>query len=267
MEVGICKLCLEEKPLCDSHLVPSALYKLCRHGDDGLLRMNTKEVIISKEETSFPLLCFECETRLNKDGENWLLPKLAQRDHSFPLYEILVTSTEPDCIVDGSAAYACSRIDQFAFRKITNFAIGIFWKASVHPWKEGVREPRIRFGPYGEEFRLFLLGKGRFPKKAALAIGVAPPAEAIFGFNLPYLKSRKPHFVYFQHLPGIVFVLTVGNQLSEEEKDACFYSSPLHPIVVKSLAADVLAHVDYNTRNASLSDDVKALYRKQGRIP
>jgi hypothetical protein len=266
VEVGICKLCLEEKSLCDSHLVPSALYKLCRQQDAGLLRMNTSEVNISAEEVSFPLLCLECEERLNKEGENWLLPKIAQRDHSFPLYEILVTG-KSDSVVDGAEAYACSRIDNFAFRKITNFAIGIFWKASVHSWKEGVREPRIRFGKYGEQFRLFLMNKGPFPQKAALTIGVAPPTEAIFGFNLPYLKSKRPYFSYFQHIPGMVFILTIGNQLSEEDKAACFYSSPLHPILVKNLAADVLAHVNHNTKNAVLSEEVKALYRKQGRLP
>src|SRR5262249_29829997 len=127
---------------------------------------------------------------------------------------------------------------------------------------------RIRLGPYGEELRRFLVGKGPFPQKVVLTIGVIPPKDAIFGFNLPYLKSSDPHFSYLQYLPGMIFVLTVGGQLTESDKKGCFYSDPLHPILLSDkLAAMVLGHIVANSKKAIPSDEVRELYRKKGGLP
>jgi len=262
VEVGICKLCLEDKPLCDSHLVPSALYKMCAKGGK-LISLNSKTIKVAEGEVSFPLLCSDCEQRLSKDGENWLLPKLANKDRTFPLYDILVTGT-PDAVFDGRAAYACSRIDNFAFRKITNFAIGIFWKASVHSWKPDVRKTRIDLGRYREQFRLFLLNKGPFPKNATLSVGVSPPQDATSTFNLPHLTHKHPHFSYLQVIPGMVFVLNVGNRLCPEDRDTCFFSNPIHPLIVRNMRDRIDAHFRSNFKDSVMTDEVKELGKKFG---
>jgi hypothetical protein len=122
---GICKLCLKQKMLCDSHLAPAGLYKYCKAAKLRPVRMIREEVSVTNEEVSAYLLCAECENELNREGENWLLPKLATIDQKFPFYDLLVTGT-PDTIGGGIAAYACSRNEQIGFRKLTNFAIGVF---------------------------------------------------------------------------------------------------------------------------------------------
>jgi hypothetical protein len=261
MEIGICKLCQNEKPLCDSHLLPQGLFKYCRVAGKEALHLTSEAVTVTAEEPTAPILCEVCEQRLNRDGENWLLPKLAARDGSFPLYDKLVQG-KPDVEFENSAAYASPRIENFAFRKLTNFAIGVFWKASVHPWQEGRRRPRIDFGKYDEPFRLFLLRKGEFPKKACLTIGVLQPGKAVIGFNVPYLKSRRPVHSYFLYVPGMIFTLSVGNGITVEDRKACFFSNPLHPVLVKDFSRDILAHVNYNTRKAVASQEAIALAQK-----
>ena len=177
MVLDKCKLCLQVKLLCDSHLAPAGLYRYCKAAELGPVRMTANEIAVANVEVTAPLLCQECEDRLNRDGENWLLPKLATIDQKFPFYDLLV-SVPPDTAEDGSAAYACSRNDKIGFRKLTNFAIGVFWKASVHSWEEGKTTPLIELGKYREQFRLFLMRKGRFPERACLALGVTPPEKA-----------------------------------------------------------------------------------------
>ncbi len=253
---GNCKLCLEEKMLCDSHLAPAGLYRYCKAAELGPVRMTAKEITVANVEVTAPLLCQECEDRLNRDGENWLLPKLATIDQKFPFYDLLVT-VPPDTAEDGSAAYACSRNDKIGFRKLTNFAVGVFWKASVHSWEEGKTTPLIELGKYREPFRLFLMRKGQFPERACLTIGVTPPAKAVIGFNMPLLRGTHPYHQYVFYVPGIIFILSVGKQITGEHKETCFFVNPLHPIILADLSQDIYKLVGRKTRSAVKSQEVQ----------
>jgi len=255
MKHGKCKLCEGDKPLCDSHLAPAGLYKYCKAANLGPVRMTAKEIAVAKEEVTAYLLCQECEQRLNRDGENWLLPKLATMEEKFPFYNIL-TEVPPDTLEDGSAAYASSRNRKIGFRKLTNFAVGVFWKASVHSWRNNKTEPMIQLGKYGEEFRRFLVGKGKFPKHATLVVGVSPPEKAVIGFMMPHFRGVSTYHQFVFYVPGIVFVLQVGKQISDFERQLCFYSDPLHPIIVADLAKDIYGMVGKYTAKAVRSKEV-----------
>jgi len=262
---GKCKLCLLEKPLCDSHLAPAGLYKYCKAAQLGPVRMTAEEISVANEEVTTYLLCEQCEQRLNRDGENWLLPKLATIEKKFPFYDML-TEVAPDTSEDGSAAYACSRNRKIGFRKLTNFAVGVFWKASVHSWRKNKSGPMIQLGKYGEEFRRFLVGKGRFPKHATLVVGVSPPENAVIGFMMPHFRGVSTCHQFVFYVPGIIFVLQVGKQISDYERQLCFYSAPLHPIIVADLAKDIYGLVGRHTAKAVRSKEVSDyLNAKRGR--
>lgn len=255
MERGICKLCLDEKPLCDSHLAPAGLYKYCKAVGLGPVRMTANEIAVANEEITTYLLCEECEQRLNRDGENWLLPKLATMEHKFPFYDI-VTDVAPDTWEEGVAAYACARNPKVGFRKLTNFAIGVFWKASVHSWRENKSGPMIQLGKYGEEFRRFLVGKGKFPRQAALFVGMSPPEKAVVGFMMPHFRGVGTFHQFIFYVPGIFFVLNVGKQITDFDRQLCFYSDPLHPIILADLSKDIYAMVGKHTAKAVRSKEV-----------
>jgi hypothetical protein len=246
---------LEEKPLCDSHLAPSGLYKYCKAKEHGPVKMTATEVVVANEEVTAYLLCGKCEGRLNRDGENWLLPKLATIDQKFPFYDIL-SEVPPDTIEGGAAAYACSRNSRVGFRKITNFAIGVFWKASVYSWKKEKSATMIQLGKYGEEFRKFLVGKGKFPKHATLVVGVNPPGNAPIGFTMPYFRGVSTYHQFLFYVPGIMFVLSVGKQITDYERQICFYHNELHPIIVANLASDLYKFVSRNTAKAVRSKEI-----------
>jgi hypothetical protein len=255
VEQGICKLCLQEKMLCDSHLAPAGLYKYCAARELGPVRFTANKISAGNRETSAYVLCQECENLLNREGENWLLPKLATIEKKFPFYD-LVVSVLPDTVEDGVAAYACSRNNKIGFRKLTNFAIGVFWKASVHSWEAGNTEPMIDLGKYQEQFRAFLADRKPFPAKACLVIGVTMPEKAVIGFNMPVRRGVDPYHQYVFWVPGIIFVLSVGNRLSEMEKQICFFSNPLHPIIVADFSKDIFGLLRKAIKGAIPSPEV-----------
>lgn len=224
------------------------MFEYCWFDGNPPLRITANEIGNTEEELVALLLCEKCENLLNHDGENWLLPKLAQRNGPFPFYDLVVKGPA-DIIQPGYAAYACSKNDQIAFRKLTNFALGVFWKASVHSWREGKSDPQIELGKYREPFRRFLNHEATFPRDTHLHVVVTPPDRAAIAFNLPELKKKKPYHLYIFYIPGIVFILGVGKQMEEDWKPMCFYSNHLHPIIV----ADVSERIFQALRSGSKS--------------
>src|SRR5439155_19445344 len=80
----------------------------------------------------------------------------------------------PEGMQAGVATYAAANNPHFEITKLTHFALGIFWKASVHSWEKRKQiEPRIDLGPYGERLRKFLRGESSFPNNMALTIWLA----------------------------------------------------------------------------------------------
>lgn len=69
MERGICKLCLQERMLCKSHLAPTGLYKYRTARDLGPMRFTSKEISAGNPEVTAYLLCQSCENHLNRGRE------------------------------------------------------------------------------------------------------------------------------------------------------------------------------------------------------
>jgi hypothetical protein len=240
MEMGTCKYCLRpDIPLVRSHLAPAALYDLCRAPDLEPIVVTAEVAMSSSRELKHPLLCAECDGSLSRDGEDWVLPLLATIDGEFPFYDIL-EKVPPD-VVDGEIkVYAASRNPEIDVQKLAHFALAIFWKASVHSWRGNRTQPQIELGKYGDELRKFLRMEGPFPKYMSLHIGVPPPPVKQISFCQPYRGSVTEFHHFIFHVPGIQFTLSVGNRIGEA-KETCFYSNPLHPIVVADISGDIRA--------------------------
>src|SRR6266850_1626361 len=84
-----CSLCLEDKELVKSHLIPRAMYDYCRTADSEPVLMTTEVMMQTSRQLQDHLLCKLCEDVLNVGGEQWLLPLLARIDQTFPLLGIV----------------------------------------------------------------------------------------------------------------------------------------------------------------------------------
>lgn len=233
MPTGICKLCLMNKRLAKSHLMPAALYETCRAPYSEPIKVSSEIVLETSRQTQDYLLCDGkdgCEEVLNSGGENWTLPMLMRKDRTFPLYDILAAATpefdEPDL-----KAYSASKIPAIDVAKLTHFAMGIFWKASIHTWKKQPSDPRIKLGPYSEAIRRYLRGETGFPDRMVLAVDVGDPTNGMILFTDPVTGAEKHS--HFSYVPGVLFTLMVGGTATAEElKARCFATNVHHPIVV-----------------------------------
>jgi hypothetical protein len=235
--------------LAESHLVPRGVYDLC--GIDGETVMLTEKAIsFTGRHLKHPLLCVKCEGALSSDGEDWTIPLLADNNGNFPLYDLL-QKVPPDCADDTIAGYAASRNPEIDVQKLTHFALGVFWKASVHSWRGGETDNWIELGPYSEEIRRFLRSEGPFPKYVSLAVAISPKPVKQISFCLPYLGSKDTSHFYAFHVPGIVFSLSVGKGIPQAT-DTCFYSNPLHPIIMAELAGDIRNNIGVPMTNAEI---------------
>ncbi len=94
MEHGICRLCLKEADLLDSHYLPKRVYAMNR----AKTLKNPNPVTLSKgqakqisDQLHGPTYCAECEDRLNKRGERWVLAHLPNDyNQPFSLQEALI---------------------------------------------------------------------------------------------------------------------------------------------------------------------------------
>lgn len=246
MPIQQCPMCKESKEVVSSHLMPAALYDYCRPPGGNPVSFSTELVIESSRQMQHPLLCRDCEDILNKGGEGWILPLFAQRDGPFPFHALLTKL--PPAVVDGDAQlYAAARNPEIDTAKLMHFAMGIFWKAAVHSWRDGETGPLIDLATYVEPVRRYLRSEDQFPAEMLLIIGVLPTPVKHIAFTVPYQGSSLEWRNFLFYVLGIEFTLLVGNALPQEQFVASFTGNPERPILlvnfepmVQDIAVDVM---------------------------
>lgn len=225
-------MCIQVKPVVKSHLIPAALYSVCAPEGESPIKVADGVVLPTDRQTWTYLLCEKCEDILNSGGETWTIPKVATIEGRFPLYELL--ESVPPVLCEGDlAVYSARTNPAIDVEKLTHFAIGIFWKASVASWKADDKEPMINLGPYADELRGWLTGETAFPRHICLSVSVSKPGEALITLNAPVRTECKECPTYLLHVPGILFLLSVGRRVPMEMmRLTCFHRSPDRPIFV-----------------------------------
>src|SRR5579862_3477078 len=208
MRNGKCKLCLHEKPLCKSHLIPRAVYLLCRAQkatNPNPMMVTHKLAMQTSRQFQDYLLCFECEQLLRARGEDWVIPQLAKSADIFPLGQALRASPhlfdEPDV-----TAYALAGHPTIRPADLVHFAMGIFWKAAVHAWLPARKKSFVSLGEYEDKVREFLLGKAGFPANMALSLAVLPMPVVLIAFQFPFETLARPEDRTFHlYVSGVNF--------------------------------------------------------------
>jgi hypothetical protein len=238
-----CPLCTLDKEIVNSHLIPHAMSQRCKAPDSEPILLTNKIMVQTSKEFTAHLLCSDCEGLLNNGGEQWLLPKLAFIDGRFPLVDILRSCPpllhEPDMTVYAGAANPKIEVD-----KLVHFALGVFWKASVDDWGIAKGETLIEIGKYAEPIRAFLKDGASLPQEMVLSLTVSPPPTTLLSFYLPFetepVGGLRDNFKLFRfYVCGVLFVLAVGSEVSQELKTICLHRSPQHLILVQDVSQQV----------------------------
>jgi hypothetical protein len=178
----------------------------------------------SSRQVSDYKFCAECEGRLNKGGEDWVL-KNVPRDYGgpFSIHRIL-SNGKPRVIGKEFLLFARESVPGIDIDSLIYFGMSVFWRGT-QSWSpvEGGRPAKVHLGRYERSIRMFLLGKGGLPQDVVLTVAVWPykkvhpmtlfPRQDIVG-------GVRRYWFYFS---GFIFLLTTGKKISLSTKETCAY--------------------------------------------
>jgi hypothetical protein len=227
-----CALCKEVKPLCDSYYLPAALYRLARTNGSR----NPHPVLISRSQyrqialqVRDRLLCADCESRFDHEGESWMLRHCCRGRGIFRLRSLL--EQRPALKTDGdSLTYSA---DEATARQLTYFSASVFWRGAVHKWSIGQDSSQlIQLGPFEEPLRLYLLGRCPFPSRVAiiayLSSSSSPPLTSAYPKTFTNQLGLRLHRFY---IPGVLFTLCLGHSADKIDFQS-ITTAPDHPVLV-----------------------------------
>jgi hypothetical protein len=217
---GQCALCLRDRELILSHILPAWVYKRLRR------RTGTEPVIIAddvavqkSDQIREHLLCAPCDQRLG-DAEDYLARVSAQVDGRFPLRD------QPVLFEHGE--HQRLSLDGLDVESLVTAGLGIVWKAAV------CRNPNTgkpRLGPYAEAARRYLLGEARLPRTIQTLIWAVRPDTrsnidwyAAAPFPITFRDPSGSHHRHRLLVAGVYFEFRVGRFIAGDDlSPACAY--------------------------------------------
>ena len=244
MTKGECKLCLRDgMDLRDSHFLSAGIYRILR--DDGAPNPNPwaiteKAAFQTSKQLKAPLLCPDCEQRLSKSGENWVLRNGLKADRSFPLAAAL-SLQRPDLSSPQTTTkvYYASKIPAIDVAALSYFAASIFWRGSIYPWNRDRSYPVV-LGPFQESFRMYLMGLAAFPKDSSLWVIVREDGQIDRMTYVPVGKREGKVHVYKFPMPGLGFSLTVSKNVPDNYRNMSFVHNSANPIIATTILEEML---------------------------
>lgn len=226
-----CALCLQEKPLLDSHFVPASIYKnLINPG--GIIKNMVATNLSTASEVSKQvkqyLLCQECEIRLQQGGENWVLGRRLMPSGAFPLREAL-QQTAPAGTRDGSSFYTLDIITSVDQDQLLYFAASVFWRGAVTDWETPLGHyPKLAMEEsIVEDLRMYLLGSGSFPASASILAIISAADDPAQVTALPSITSGVTEYQQIDWImPGTGFTLLTGEKVPETIRALSLSRSP-----------------------------------------
>ena len=228
---GMCRLCLQQAELQDSHLLPRALYRMIGRGTDRLhpdtvqLTLNSQRK--SSEQARRHLLCSRCEQCLNQNGEKWVLHNCYRSQGQFRLRSEVRKRT----ILSGPEIEAYSASDEEKAR-LAYFCLSVVWRASLCDWfSRGQRYEHLNLGPYQEEIRKYLRGDTVIPNHVGVMVILSALERPVLVMSLPFSYRANSKHCHRFNIPGVTFVVTVGGR----EEDRLSVVQPPYPILIGTM--------------------------------
>lgn len=228
MSIGICKLCLEQKDLQNSHLIPAAMYRYIR--DPSTKNPNPviggrKVAAPSSRQVSDYLLGKECEDLFNKNGEKQVL-KWVWNGKNFPLADRLAVAS-PHYRSNEFLAFSGTAvgIDTLAFGY---FAVSVVWRAAVHQWDTpfGGKTSVLNLNEVEELARQYLHGDAHLPDNMAIVATACIDSASQGCFYLPSRVQQVSITCFGMLTLGIYFRVFVGPDIPTNIRELCCVRSP-----------------------------------------
>lgn len=265
MERGICKLCLLEKDLQNSHFIGQGVYR--RLYDRSLpnprpILFTTDEGKQTDEQIKDYVFCWDCEQIFNRRGENFVHPRIATKE-AFPLLKMF-TGRRPLVAEPGYKLYDGNTIPGLDCASLLHFGAGIFFKAAIHSWQFEGAVSKIEIGEYAEPLRKFLHDGADLPAQVAISMAVASDLPRFLGCFPPIPMEDFNGTEFKFYVSGIIYTLTVGENIPENFREYVFSAKERKLIYlideVSDVGRDIMKQI---IANARVSPELEALARSQ----
>lgn len=247
----ICKLCLQEKELCESHIIPKFVYRPVNDEKRREVVVSENKYSIVQNGVKIPLLCKECEGKLsNYEMElKWFLKDLQEKN--------------PDHFKEMPQSKGRIYVaENYAFNKIHKAIISIFWRLSQVI--EDCPFAKIYLGPYEEKFRKICLEDTeikwtRYPIYVEKLVWEKEFFDQVI---MNYKNMGRVDKVSHRKmiLYGTVFHLFLAEDLSKFSKnfESVFLGGPYSPIILSDFN-DVIAQSQNLLNSERMGGVVKLL--------
>ena len=242
--LGQCKLCLKVTSLKESHFIPAGIYRRLRDENEknpNPFSISRTTAIQTSKQKWAHLLCDDCEQRLNKYGETWVLKNCVQNDDSFPLMSILASRSADVSSPDNpTKLYYTSNITQVDILALAYFAVSIFWRGTIYAWNSDGSIP-VTLGPFQEQFRKYLLGLEDFPIHCSLLV-IVRERKIIdrITYGEPVGGRHGNIHRYNFAMPGLAFTLITSKNVPANFREKCFVHGSGNPIIVTTIIDNLL---------------------------
>ena len=251
---GVCKLCLKDKDLQDSHMIPKALYKLALQPGYDPVAITTAVVTHTSRQIHDYVFCWDCEQRFRSKGEDYVLG-LVPRNDRFPLLDRLQLVRVPVIVEGGAARYTTLRTE-IDTRKLAYFALSVYWRAAVHQWRTiGPQTTSFQLPDDEKEpIRKYLHGEAGSPARAYVVATVCMDAISQGHVLSPYGVQNEAKSITYMFLSrGIFFRLMFDVSF----RDICCVRSAGRFLFVDDSRVETIATLRHLTEDAKVAQNLK----------
>jgi hypothetical protein len=206
----------------------------------GPIAMTARITTAAPRHLAGMFLCRDCEQLFSRNGENWVLKRIS-KDGKFPLLDRLKLAMP---IGQSPDSLAFSGPDTgIHTEKLAYFAVSMVWRASAYPWKlhDGT-SAAIDIGVVREDCRNYLLGRASFPKNVFVVVIVCSDTPSQYSAHQPVpIETQFPAFGFL--MCGLFFAVLVGEDVPDEDRATCCFTSARQPIFVKDRSRHTFENV------------------------
>jgi hypothetical protein len=182
---------------------------------------------LTDRQVKKPLLCFDCEQRFSKSGENYALSLINREDNIFKALE-LINAAEPRQSADGFFTYFSKEAgidnDQLAY-----FAVSTVWRGGVASWNTSSRTVTggLQLGKHEESMRRYLLGETAFPADLIVRLMITIDLASRISVIFPWHSLINPRLNVFDFVVrGLWFEVVAGDWFPPALQRTCCVRSP-----------------------------------------
>ena len=213
-----CGLCLQDRVLKKSHLIPKSLYRVTMNfypepaKDYVHISMKEGSSWLTNNQVKTPFLCGTCENLLSKKGEKTVCGECYRGDGKFILRDEVKKASAISTEGDKRWINPIKETTDINSDAYLYFGASVIWRSSAGKWPDLIGKRRGSLGEkYQEELRRFLLGETGFPSKIYLLVYVDGDEDIIPLVSFPeHGKSSGRHCHDF-YIPGIRFSFFFGS--------------------------------------------------------